>query len=58
MILNALYLRLYCSHITVQLAWPLVIGVKFVIKLCLVFLLTDNGLSPVAFKGCFVTMCG
>ena len=38
--------------------WPPVIEVEFVIKLCLVFLLRDNGLSSVDFERYFVTMCG
>lgn len=41
----------YCSHKSVQLTWPLVIKVDFVIELCLVFLLRDNELSSVDLKG-------
>lgn len=45
-------------HYAVESTWPLVTGVKLVIKLCLVFLLRDNGLSSMACEGYFVTMCG
>lgn len=42
---------IYCYHKSVQLTWPLVIEVEFVIELYLDFLLGDSELSAVDLNG-------